>query len=433
MNFIFQKKMQVLKRISQIFGDKEIALQILTNMQSIANVVICGGCVQDAKTASDVDVFIINKDKKAWNHVMDLFHGFPCQYRQMEKYGDISTSIVEVTLTKEIIPFQIIFTDFKSSQLLLESFDFDYIRIGIESGNLIFSNMTEYYNVQNTRQIHFGTETKYHRFLKALNKGFKSIVFCNELKSKPHCQLKDIQDVKKVVVSSFKTSNKETIDFSKLCIDNICIDGIQSQHLMYPVFKMVNLETNPKYVTIPIYVESKYTILPVIESGCNINLNFKIKDKRVGQIVPLIIGHTHVALVELAILKCQPKIMCYIVAIHDQFLPIPISLNFWKNLECHLKKLFPRFNDRQVCAVFQSKIAKWEKSQNEVDILCSQIGSLLIEETKNPEPNYQMVKFCFQGHSNLTIEKDVVDINDAEECIELQHAHLLSMMNKLHI
>lgn len=425
--------MQVLKKITQIFGNEEVALQILTNMQSIVNVVICGGCVQDAKTSSDVDVFIINKDKKAWNQVMELFGGLPCQYRQMEKYGDISTSIIEVTLSREIIPFQIIYTDFKSSQLLLESFDFDYVRIGIESGNLIFSNMTEYYNVQNTRHIHFGTETKYHRFLKAIHKGFKTIVFCNELNSKPHCQLEDIQDVKKVVLSSFKTDNKETIDFSKLCIDNICLQDKQSKHLLFPVFEIVNLETKPKYATIPIYVESKYIILPVIESNCNIGLDFKIKDKRTGLIAPLIIGQTYVALVELAILKCQPKIMCYIVAIHDQFLPIPISPNFWKNLESHLKILFPRFNNRQVCAVFQSKIAKWEKSPNEVDILCSQIGSLLIQETKKPEPNYQMVKYSFQGHSNLTIEKDVVDVNDAEEYIELQHDYLLSMMNKLHI
>jgi hypothetical protein len=266
---------------------------------------------------------------------------------------------------------------------------------------------------------------KFYRFIKAIKKVFRTYVCCDKLELKSNVELNsaEFSTICKITPDVFKSFVNENIQFNN-CI-NIDINNMRkSEHLMFPKFILSDktIHHHAKYVTVSILVLDDYNFQIL-----DFDFDFKIKDKRLEK-SKLIHGQTYVALVELAIMKSYPQILCYIVAIHPGFLGFSFNVNFGKMLECHLKTLFPR--SKNICLVFQSKLNKWKTSQNPIDLLCNQIGSLLLEETKKPEPDFQAIKTCFDQHCPR-LDKNIENLNDAEDYLEMQHAHLLKMMSSL--
>ncbi len=423
--------MQVIERLASRFTKSTNVLKTLTVLTNIKNVVVAGGSAAFPNIANDVDVFILNEDFNAWQSALLLFGEYSkeCFYMKNDDYERrlTSFSVVEIRIQDEIIPFQFIFTDFTSTELLLANFDFDYIRIGVHLGALCFDNVEQYQEAHQTKKISWCSDrdAKIFRFQKAIAKGFQTPIICNKYVKESHAQYESERFCK---LTHIVPTNMKTKTSTNLCLSAFKITGINfenmrdSKYLLFPLVELKDEAGNvlhAKYVSVVVYVLDEYNIQLADKSNSAI---FKVKNKSDTKLES---KRSYNVVIELALVKNDHKIMCYIVEVNDSFLPLPVSETFWRSMEDHLISKWPG----SFRTSLEHKIMKWETSTDQMDNLFGQVARLLLTEKSQIVPNYRSVtkildndiyKYC--GDASLLMERGSMQtFEDAERYLNVQY------------
>lgn len=164
-------------QLKDLFSSSQLGLQFLTQLNQKA--VIAGGSVvynllnDSTLIPNDIDVFLL-KDSPL-KPILELIEEFFVIKRyQITNPSYEGSSVIDVILAD--ITIQIIFTQCENANELIDSFDMDYVQCAYYQNKLYITEDCKRAH-QDRRIYKISPETRYDRLLKAIQKGFKSVLF----------------------------------------------------------------------------------------------------------------------------------------------------------------------------------------------------------------------------------------------------------------
>lgn len=164
-------------RLAELFKTFD-AMPLLFRISNVG--VIAGGAALYAKCPSvnvvgDIDVFVTTKDDffNIVNSFSTIF-GLDCVYQTSSRE---STSIANVCIVGETVPFQIIYRKFDTVETLIDDFDLDYIKVAFHKGHFVVLPEAQIaIEKKCVGKVACGS-TRYERLIKTAQKGFTVPIF----------------------------------------------------------------------------------------------------------------------------------------------------------------------------------------------------------------------------------------------------------------